>query len=90
MPGYDGFYGAFIHDPFAVAAAIDRTLVTTQPVFVDVEIGPGLAHGMSVADWRGITGRAPNVDVATDGDADAFLDRLVERVGGLAERRGAR
>lgn len=85
---FDGFFGAFIHDPFAVAAAIDRTLVTTQPVFVDVETGPGLAHGMTVADWRGITGRAPNVAVATGGDAGAFLDRLVERVGALAEGLG--
>ncbi len=81
---FDGFYGAFVHDPFAVAAAIDRTLVTTQPVFVDVETGPGLAHGMTVADWRGITGCTPNVAVATASEADAFLDRLVERVGRLA------
>ena len=83
---YDGFYGAFVHDPFAVAAAIDRTLVTTQSVFVDVEAGPGLAHGMTVADWRRLTGRPPNVEVATSGDATAFLDRLVDRVGGLAAR----
>lgn len=82
----DGFYGAFIHDPFAVAAAIDRTLVTTQPVFVDVETGPGPAHGMTVADWRGVTRRAPNVAVATGGGADAFVERVVERVGGLAAR----
>ena len=81
---YDGFYGAFVHDPFAVAAAIDRTLVTTQSVFVDVEGGPGLAHGMTVADWRRLTGRPPNVEVATSGDATAFLDRLVDRVGDLA------
>ena len=27
---YDGFYGAFIHDPLAVAAALDRSLVTHQ------------------------------------------------------------
>lgn len=87
---YDGFYGAFIHDPFAVAAAMDRSLVTVAPAFVDVEAGPGLAHGMTVADWRGITGRPPNVAVATAGDAAAFLDRLVERVGGLAARRATR
>jgi purine nucleosidase len=80
----DGFYGAFIHDPFAVAAAIDRTLVTTRPLFVDVETGAGLAHGMTVADWRAITGRPPNVAIATDGDPHAFLDRLIERVGRLA------
>jgi purine nucleosidase len=84
----DGFYGAFIHDPFAVAAAIDRTLVAARPVFVDVEAGPGLAHGMTVADWRGTIGRAPNVQVATDADASAFLGRFVERVGALAARWG--
>ena len=83
---YDGFYGAFVHDPFAVAAAIDRTLVTTQSVFVDVEAGPGLAHGMTVADWRRLTGRPPNVEVGTSGDATAVLDRRVDRVGGLAAR----
>ena len=27
---YDGFYGAFIHDPLAVAATLDRTLVATE------------------------------------------------------------
>ncbi len=83
---YDGFYGAFIHDPFAVAAGIDRTLVRARPTFVDVETGPGLAHGMTVADFRGLTRRPPNVDVAVEADGERFLDRFVERVGGLAAR----
>ncbi len=82
----DGFYGAFIHDPFAVAAALDRRLVETKPVFVDVEAGPGLAHAMTVADWRGLLRRRPSVDVAVAGDAETFLDRLVERVGEVAGR----
>ena len=81
---YDGFYGAFIHDPFVVAAALDPGLVGTQPVFVDVEAGPGLAHGMTVADWRGLTGKPANLDVAIEADAEAFLERFVERVGSLA------
>ena len=81
---YDGFYGAFIHDPFVVAGAIDRVLVEVRPLFVDVEVGSGLAHGMTIADWRGITGHAPNVAVAVEGDAAAFLDRLIDRIGGLA------
>jgi purine nucleosidase len=84
---YDGFYGAFIHDPFVVGAAIDRSLVEAQPVFVDVEAGPGLAHGMTVADWRGITGKPANLDVALEADAGTFLDRFVERVGDLAAQR---
>ncbi len=84
---YDGFYGAFIHDPFAVAAALDRTLVRSEPMFVDVETGANLAHGMTVADWRHLTGKAPNLDVAVEGDAAAFLERFIDRVGGLAARR---
>jgi purine nucleosidase len=84
---YDGFYGAFIHDPFVVAAALDPGLVRTEPVFVDVEAGANLAHGMTVADWRHSTGSPPNLDVAVEGDADAFLERFIDRVGGLAARR---
>ena len=80
---YDGFYGAFIHDTFVVAATADPSLISTRPVFVDVEAGPGLAHAMTVADWRAITGRSPNVAVALSGDARTFLDRLVERIGAL-------
>ncbi len=83
---YDGFYGAFIHDPFAVAATIDPSLVRAQPVFVDVETGPGLAHAMTIADWRGITGNSANVDVAISGDGAIFLERFIDRVGGLASR----
>jgi purine nucleosidase len=81
---YDGFYGAFIHDPFAVATALDRSLVRAQRVFVDVETGRGLAHGMTVADWRGLTRRPANLDVAVEGDAEVFIDRFIERVGKLA------
>ena len=83
----DGFYGAFVHDPFAVAATLDRTLVATKPVFVDVETGSGPAHAMTVADWRGLTKQPPNLDVAVSGQADTFLRLLVDRVGGLAADR---
>jgi purine nucleosidase len=84
---YDGFYGAFIHDPLAVAAALDPTLVRTQAVTVDVELGGTLTTGETVTDWRGVWGRPPNVDVAIEADAPEFLRRLVERVGRLAAER---
>ena len=86
---YDGFYGAFVHDPFALAAALDPTLVRSEPVFVDVETGAGPAHGMTVADWRGLRRQPPNLDVAVEGDAPAFVERWVERVGSLAARGAA-
>lgn len=81
---YDGFYGAFIHDPLAVAATLDRALVTTQALHVDVETRGEITTGMTVADPRRLLGRPPNADVVTDADIPEFLDRLIERVGGLA------
>jgi purine nucleosidase len=81
---YDGFYGAFVHDPFVVAAALDPSLVTTVGYAVDVDTAGGAADGLTIADRRGIWGRRPNVDVAVAADAEAFLRRFVDRVGGLA------
>jgi purine nucleosidase len=81
---YDGFYGAFIHDPLAVAAALDRTLVRTEPIFVDIETRGELTTGMTVADRRKLTGKSPNLDVVVQADIPGFMDRLIERVGGLA------
>jgi len=82
----DGFYGAFIHDPFAVAAALDRGLVRTEALTVDVELHGTLTSGETVTDWRRSWNRPPNLDVAVEGDAAKFLDRFVERVGDLAAR----
>lgn len=84
---YDGFYGAYVHDPFVVAAALDAELVGTRAASVDVDARGGPGDGQTIVDWRGTTGRRPNVDVVLTGDADVFLDRLVERVGGLASAR---
>ena len=41
---------------------------------------------MTDADRRRLTGEPPNLDVAATADIEAFLARLVERVGGLAAR----
>jgi len=84
---YDGFYGAFIHDPLALAAALDPTLVRTEAVTVDVELGGRLTTGETVTDWRRVWGRPPNVDVAVEVDSARFMGRFIERVGELAARR---
>jgi purine nucleosidase len=86
---YDGFYGAFIHDALAVAAALDPGLITTKAVAVDVELGGTLTTGETVTDWRGVWGRPPNVDVAVAANADEFLRRFVDRVGRLAATVGS-
>jgi purine nucleosidase len=84
---YDGFYGAFIHDPFAVAVALDRSLVTAEAMTVDVELAGTLTMGQTVADRRHHWDRPRNADVALSGDAATFIDRLIERIGGLAATR---
>jgi purine nucleosidase len=85
---YDGFYGAFIHDPLVTAVALDPTLVRSEAVAVDVDTAGGRADGQTIADWRRLWGRTPNADVAVEADAGEFLRRLVERVGILAGRLG--
>jgi len=85
---YDGFYGAFVHDPLALAAALDPSLVRTEAVTVDVELAGTLTYGETVTDWRRVWGRDPNVDVAVEADAGRFMAQLVERIGALAARVG--
>ena len=82
---YDGFYGAFVHDPFAVAAALDPFLVSTVETTVDVETRGELTAGETVADFRRAWGREPTAAVALDGRADLFLERLVVRIGSLVK-----
>jgi purine nucleosidase len=85
---YDGFYGAFIHDPLALATALDPTLVRTEAVTVDVELGGRLTTGETVTDWRRVWNRPPNLDVAVEADTARFMGRFIERVGDLAARLG--
>ena len=83
---YDGFYGAFIHDPLALATALDPTLVATEAVPVDVELGGRLTMGETVTDWRRVWGKPANVEVAVSADIDRFFGQFVDRIGALASR----
>lgn len=81
---YDGFYGAFIHDPLALATALDPMLVRVESVPVDVELGGRLTTGETVTDWRRVWGKPANVDVAVSADIERFFGRFVERLATLA------
>jgi purine nucleosidase len=86
---YDGFYGAFIHDALAMAAALDPGLVRSTAVAVEVELGGTLTTGETVTDWRRVWERAPNLDVVTEADIPRFFERFLDRVGRLAASRSA-
>jgi purine nucleosidase len=84
---YDGFYGAFIHDALAVAAALDPALVQVEALSVQVELQGALTYGETVTDWRRHWDRAPNLDIALQADVETFFDRFIDRVGTLAAAR---
>ena len=71
---------AHMHDPLALALALDPTLGVTRAGTVDVELEGSLTRAMTVVDWEGLWGRAPNADVAVEVDAERFLDELVGRL----------
>ncbi|MBI5880282.1 MAG: nucleoside hydrolase [Chloroflexi bacterium] len=68
-----------LHDPLAVGAVIDPTLVRTQKLFVDVETA-GFSAGQTVADGRNVWKREPNVDVCVEVDGERFVELFVERL----------
>ena len=74
---------AHMHDPLALALALDPTLGVTRPGTVDVELAGSLTRAMTVVDWNGSWGRAPNADVAVEVDPERFLDELVGRLTAL-------
>lgn len=86
---YDGFFGAFIHDPLAVAAALDPGLVRAEALAVQVELAGALTSGETVTDWRRVWGRSANLDIALEADIDTFFGRFIEHVGAFVARKVA-
>ncbi|MCL5074345.1 MAG: nucleoside hydrolase [Chloroflexi bacterium] len=69
-----GLSGCPLHDPMTVAVAIDRTLVTTADLAVEVETSGEFTSGQTVADRRKRREfPPPNVKVCLDVDAERFL-----------------
>jgi len=75
-----------MHDPLALAAALDPSLIETQRVAVDVETAGALTAGMTVADWRGVWKRKPGADVAIGVRAEAMIVQFLDRMEWLARQ----
>lgn len=73
-----GFRGSPLHDPVAVAAVIDPTMLTTRHLRVDIECHGEFTTGRTVVDIYGVTGRPPNADVALEIDRERFMRMLFE------------
>ena len=89
--GQGRFEGAAMHDPLAVAAALDPSLVVLRSTRVEVETEGTWTRGETVPDLDGIR-RSPwpagwppedNARVALDVDASAFVERFNDRLRSL-------
>ncbi len=78
-----GSEGGPLHDPTTIAFLLQPELFSGRQINVVIETGSELTRGMSVADWWGVTERAPNVLFIGDVDADGFFALLTERLARL-------
>ncbi|WP_209832873.1 nucleoside hydrolase [Ruegeria sp. HKCCE3926] len=78
-----GSAGAPLHDPCVTAYLIRPELFSGRHVNVEIETQSELTMGMTVADWWGVTDRAPNALFMGEIDADGFFNLLTERLARL-------
>ena len=72
----------YMYDQIAVASIIDPSLVTSTPMYVDVNIDHGISYGVSVGGekpWPGAEG-AQRMNVQHDLDWPRFIAMFVERI----------
>ncbi len=93
-----GLPGAPLYDPTAMGAVIDRTLITTQLMRIDVELSGEFTRAETVANrqnainlkaprgdhlvFQGTQPLRPNAHVAVDIDSERFISLLISRLAG--------
>ncbi len=75
--------GAPLHDPTVIAYLLEPDLFAGRFINVEIETRSELTRGMTVADWWGVTDRAPNAHFMGDVNADAFFELLTTRISEL-------
>ena len=93
-----GIDGMAMYDPLAVGAAIDRSVIQTQPMHVDVETRGEFTRGETVANrhnafeldvphedrlWiDSLQPVKPNAEVAVGSNAEKFAELFISRIRG--------
>jgi len=73
--------GCHLHDPLAVAIAINRNLVETEAIEVDIIDTPGPSYGQSVGHRESAVDRSlPRIEVALRVDAECFMNMFLRRL----------
>jgi purine nucleosidase/pyrimidine-specific ribonucleoside hydrolase len=77
--------GGAMHDPLALALAINPTLVRTRPVHIGVDLSGTYAFGATVADFWHERGEPDNARIAYEVDADRFFKLMFDLLRDAAE-----
>ncbi|MEL6793023.1 MAG: nucleoside hydrolase [Pseudomonadota bacterium] len=78
-----GSEGAPLHDPCVIAWLLRPDLFLSRFVNVEIEVESPLTRGATVADWWGVSDRAPNATFVRDVDGEGFFALLTERLARL-------
>ncbi len=74
--GKYGSDGGPVHDACCIAYLLKPDLFSGKQVHVDVETAGQLTRGMTVVDWWGVTGNAPNALWLNEVDDQGFFDLI--------------
>ncbi|SHK16621.1 purine nucleosidase [Anaerobranca californiensis DSM 14826] len=72
--------GCALHDPLAVAVALDKSLVSMEKMYVGVETKGELTRGATIGDKLSRFNKKPNVYVCTQVDSNRFLELFLDRI----------
>lgn len=69
-----------VHDPCAVAAVIDPTLIKRKSVRVEIEMSGQWTQGRTVCDMYGSLGKEPNASVGYGLEVERFWELVIETI----------
>jgi pyrimidine-specific ribonucleoside hydrolase len=81
-----GFAGAPLHDPCAVAWLLAPEIFESRDLYVRIETSGEFTTGATVADLSGATGMPPNVKALVGVDRPAFIRLLLDACASYAKR----
>lgn len=82
---YNEIFGLWppVHDPCALALAVDPTIARCVDARLDVELDGTHTRGATVVDLHGRTGRPANARIAMDLEVDRFWDLVIGAIAAL-------
>lgn len=76
----NGFEACLMHDPLAVAIAVEPSLVKCVFRYVGIETESRYCDGQTICDFDGRWGKTPNAEVCVELDTERFVELLTSRL----------